>query len=104
MLASDGLLPPAGLQDVVVGVEAERAVDLLALQRVGSPRREVEEAEQLVEEALERFPAGLRAGRIGVHSQEPVLQCLDLGRERATGRRSGGCGGDVPGVLLVLID
>jgi hypothetical protein len=45
VLAAYRLLPPAGLQDVVVGVEAEGAVDLFALEGVRSPRTEIGEAE-----------------------------------------------------------
>ncbi|HEV2450614.1 MAG TPA: hypothetical protein VGS62_01650, partial [Streptosporangiaceae bacterium] len=34
MIAADRLMPPTSLKDVVIGIEAERAVDLLAFKRV----------------------------------------------------------------------
>jgi len=69
VLAADRLLPPVGLQDVVVGVEAERAIDLLAIQRVRGPRhspewrsRRATARERLGRGALAQIPNSDHAG------------------------------------------
>jgi hypothetical protein len=72
-----GLGDPLRLQNVVVGVEAEGAVDLLGLSAVGQTRLHVEQLEQLGEQHLEVVPT---LARVGGHLQleEASLERRDI--------------------------